>query len=1611
MCAQCGRNSTIFHKLEYVEVITSELAKRNFGRKLLKESVLQLCVECRNYLTSEKPDWIDAWPSVIFSFSFTERTLKHFEKSVDFLAILPYQLQASWFTYIEMVGLNHTMNPLFRDLTNNIKHFFQLLSTHKGNNYISAMNLYSYPSIRCICGASTHLDTCGSVSFQHLLNYLDPSFVSFQANCTANVNCMRNDFFEKCDGRIVFELRPSIKLSEKGLVLLTCEQHDKGSSLKLMHVARHPLVGNLSHPHADRLAPVACSLREATPFKIGEFSNTWTLSKSVAGKDGAGSLVLHSQRSFCVKSQSILPGLESTFLNNRKDMAENVAQIATENFLPAAFFTRLSTKLNTPKLFSVMQSATVVPQSTINHLKEFFETTDGLNTAAKCFRHMGSNTRDFLLPNTEPVLPSTKICRLNTNVAALLFYFLNVTSLSDVFITKQSSSVAAFKGIFSATVQNSVADLSQLLHAFYDLLPVETSMPFVPFLHSALTVLEVPTVAIVESLRLAKNIPSCKEIIVIIPSQNCWLPQMFTTKEVVDFHLISYSSKRVGSSAILYKKVSDMQWFEVDIARHVVTDAQPTFDSCCYGIFIRNERLNLPLFDISREQKGKLCPEHKIQFCIELTKALFLCSFDANCILKVWWRCPVVDCGVSLCRKHYEVFDNSSSLTARQAPPIEYDGPSGSSSSALHVDTDAGSTHMAIENDETTFGEDIVSMHALLNNISPLLQRREPIQATKQLKRFFQRFLCFHPSSSCSLVQLEALLFPSIFFYQLDDGSFPGAIPFFLYGDEKACNSFGFQSLLQHFTTRITDPTLLTSSNSKYLQYAADALLNLSLTGQLTQDYVKRGIQSIELDKPSPHFEKSCNNFSSDTEMRVDELAAAMRSNPVTLFLTLTCNQKEHPGVAPLRNAIDASFGNASDEEKKSAVQAYMPTFVRNWSRAVKYLVELLLHSEEFLLGKIEKLWGRAEFQTLAGNLQHYHFLLWLLEGSVDLFDLVQSSEKNILHALLKVADSSLNLIKDEIQLYEVFDECVRMHTHSCEQSGGRCKKRKDLDGNKICRTPPYPPSNCHWKLNIDTQYPHEALKVLEKIDLAEKVPGTSYGLRATGELKCEKVMYAASHGEHILPTCAPLFCITKSSTNLLLTTQRFACSYLSTYTTKTEEHSDGSLCPSADGKSFRLRTEGIQNKFLASAKILRQLERESERQTEKVECRLISLTESVFWTLGLPYVVTTMDFVHIQNVPPEQRFVKKFYTSTIYWQKTQYTFFRDDISNLHHIHVFTDSQKTMATDIQSAGQADDAMSSFSIRPPELLCVDNLEKYSSWFVYEPQRLKVADLKQMFSSQRYKPWVNARGWQVKLRPSAVNHFRIFLENNGEAKYAEAIGYNLEVLQMINIDKHVENVFMSQKKGLSKTNAEVVFSNVNPKRTIDFLVSFVLRFGKYENELDLFATNSLLDCYVRANILQEKVLYSEEDLMLLLSMYVRQQLIFIPGGSLSFSSKLLSAKTAFSTLLQLECAERFETPVVLIAEMRERINDVVDTFFKNRLEEVFTSLARLKIPNLPLQLHPYYQQSIWRPQLSFETIQSIESRKEQTEVSSQLIEAITKISLRPNNTFANNHLVIG
>ena len=115
-----------------------------------------------------------------------------------------------------------------------------------------------------------------------------------------------------------------------------------------------------------------------------------------------------------------------------------------------------------------------------------------------------------------------------------------------------------------------------------------------------------------------------------------------------------------------------------------------------------------------------------------------------------------------------------------------------------------------------------------------------------------------------------------------------------------------------------------------------------------------------------------------NSDVHVNRLGAACASETPDLFVTFTCNQKEHPGVAELVQAIFKLYGNDTTDELKEVLQAYMVIIVRCWTRTIELLIDYLRYSDEQNLGQISKVWDRAELQSAAANLQHYHILFWL---------------------------------------------------------------------------------------------------------------------------------------------------------------------------------------------------------------------------------------------------------------------------------------------------------------------------------------------------------------------------------------------------------------------------------------------------------------------------------------------------------------------------------------------------------------------------------------------------------------------------------------------------------
>ena len=145
--------------------------------------------------------------------------------------------------------------------------------------------------------------------------------------------------------------------------------------------------------------------------------------------------------------------------------------------------------------------------------------------------------------------------------------------------------------------------------------------------------------------------------------------------------------------------------------------------------------------------------------------------------------------------------------------------------------------------------------------------------------------------------------------------------------------------------------------------YAFDCVLNLSMTKCHTNQFFKHGLQSISFGKyrlqQLTSTESVLKTGSVDSDNHVNRLGTACASATPDLFMTFTCNQSEHPGVAPLVNAIQSMYGTHSKTELKDALQSYMVIIVRGWTRTIE-LLEYLRFSEEHTLGEIVLKFGEG---------------------------------------------------------------------------------------------------------------------------------------------------------------------------------------------------------------------------------------------------------------------------------------------------------------------------------------------------------------------------------------------------------------------------------------------------------------------------------------------------------------------------------------------------------------------------------------------------------------------------------------------------------------------------
>ena len=1596
-CCKCARMSTLWYPIAFQEVSSENVSTRNYGKRLVDETSF-LCVECAAYVTKDG-SWKSAWPSVFYTMCFVKKSAQ----VLSLFSKLPLQLKASWLFEEEVLTALGAGESLFQDITRDRLEHRNLINSYLVADFKKAMFSFSLPSVECFCGGSEFIDSAGGISFSHLINYVESSFKSFQADWRSNLRAIRSDFFKFRDEKVAFKFRPCVFVEDLGLCIASCEMHAKISRKKVIHVPNHPVVGNLSHASADRLAPLVPSLRGATPMKVGEFSNTFTMSKSVGGHKGVGSLTLHTQRNLNVDSNFLLPGIESTFLRNRLDTTETMTSIANDNNLDEGFCNGYydRTFYTNEKLSQSLKAATCVPMSTIRKLKKQNDECDAENV------NWSTNNvieNDFSDNGLLPLIPTQKLFAFSYCVSLIIVLFSTVTELGDALIDSVAPIACHLKGLIRKSSHSGYQKLLELMN-------LSNQASLVQIWSSICEVLT--SVRIVEERQMSKEEQFTDDVLIC-------LKQRPSSCSLETFHIpLGYTISAVESvqcrgskNLLIFRSYPLKSTILIDCVSGETTaergiNLNRAITRMRLLILTKSSSTHSGLINLFSGQDSVKCQEHNLPLCCDFKDSGYKCC-AVKCMNTSNWRCPIKHCETSICRKHLKQIENSGNWPALTTPsegPLALEeeveaefecesegyksdanefeefvflGPSCAETQAGEtLDTDAGQEYLPIETSNKSDIE-FLPVQLLFNVFLAVLNRsKHPLTSNLRFKRFMQCFVARNSRTSISLMQPEALIFPSVFYKQLDDGSTPGALPCFLYGPDKKCASYGFAGLLEHFRTRLTDVTLLTSSNQCYIQFAVDCLMNLQLNRKHTKVFFERGLQSLKLyHEENKLFTKNIFSVTNDSDKCVRQLASAISSMPVTFFLTLTCNQRQHPATTQLWNAINSFYSDCSEEIKKSAFSCYMSTMVRCWSRSVKYLFNLILNSAENILGNVVKIWGRAEFQTTAGNLPHYHILLWVEPGTYDIDKLIQCSEKSILHSLNEICHSELNILSPE-NVFDVYQNLVRIHTHDCEKSGFRCQKRRDLEGNVVCRTPPNPQSHHHWKLSIQQQYPEEALLLLEKMGLAYK--NQCNELEVSEILKCEKYMYAAEQGEHILPTSTSLFALTESSVNLLRTTPRFSSSYLANYAAKSEEHADATIRSGASGKSFRLRDDGIQNKRLTSVKFALEHERERNRPVENVHCQLLAITESVFWLLGEPYVLTNMRFKHVQNVPVEKRFVQESKQVRLSNGNLSMFNFRDFVRELPVWRQLTSSQRILVEDQRLSNEVLDNMSQFSLRPPELLCIKHVKFYCQWFGSVRNKLSPSELVQLFSSENFTPFVNCQGSIVQIHPKATQLILAYIEENF-ASFDETDVQRCNYLRSV-IESNDEQFLMILEND-KELLPEIVFRSVPLRDALDFLVSFILRFGRFETELDLFGTPDLLQCYKNAGLVPVIDDYGEEDVIDLLRKYLLEELLYLPGGVLTFAAKLFSAKDAFSRLLKVAGTEAFNSPTVLIQDMHNMIEEDVEQYLADTQNGMCQRVRQLGLPNLPVD--PLETRAYWEPELQISQGQSMDSFLEQQSV---------------------------
>jgi predicted GIY-YIG superfamily endonuclease len=570
-------------------------------------------------------------------------------------------------------------------------------------------------------------------------------------------------------------------------------------------------------------------------------------------------------------------------------------------------------------------------------------------------------------------------------------------------------------------------------------------------------------------------------------------------------------------------------------------------------------------------------------------------------------------------------------------------------------------------------------------------------------------------------------------------------------------------------------------------------------------------------------------------------------------------------------------------------------------------------------------------------------------------------------------------LISSVEQLQQILQDALSFLTHRCHE---RCQVPKiDENGGEyfICKAPDnysrtYTPQT-HTIQTLPVYHSLEASFILQQLGMIRSVDHhpIEAALRMERHIpRCSKQCpkFSATNGH--LFVCYP------SSQNLQLCTGHSITTYLVKYITGIDEVAIVLLKPQQKHNPgvAPATYESLRNTKITSNKIRANKKKESigthGRALTQMEC--LTVIE------GSDLVTSTESFIHVPTSPREYRpavFSKHIHSRMRIQDEiailavTGQTVRKHEIRRYPQNRLFSNDQMTVIRDELQAPLSTDAVTIFSMRPPELRFVQESQLYLRWFerihvvpVFDPAKCFAYLKENLNVNLGESQWLDGLNCKIMLRRGAIEQFLEYAQQCQSFTFGGPRPKQ-KMVQLLSLIHRLHGIFdlgisvhrstttetsRNQYQLLCKTFLSPLLSlklptvwwtPVYPKTRGRFLVHILLLLGKFETEYGLMKAGSLRKAYIQARLFDPES--AKHSLDALMSRYIRKCLALQPGSTFQFDKNLCLAYSLFSELLLQDSITRpiSETPSVLHSRMvQDTTEEIVE--FKNHTVKTFIDI---------------------------------------------------------------------